>query len=213
MVDGRLLAAYRSLYEVAAPALQQQQQQGGGSSSSSTAPLGSSWAQHLRQAVARRSQEVLAGMPTPLLQDLERLAAWERQSGDAPHSWGAALAHYSAAVAEYEAQRGSLLGAAAAAGSASAAGAANDAEAQSAASGSSGGPLLDAGAATGEDAALAALLLRQARQAEQGQQEQGGAPGGGEQQQAQSGGSGSILPVVYRAYKKLVLADAILLAD
>ena len=223
-MDGRLLAAFRSLYEAAAPALAQQQQQasssGGGSGSSSggggsTAQLGSSWPQHLRRAVARRSQEVLAGMPTPLLQDLEQLAGWERQSGDAPHSWGAAQAHYSATIAAYEARCGSLLGAAAGTAAGSGSAAAVDAGAAALAEGGSTNeqPLLDAGAA-GQDAALAALLLQQARQAEQAQ---GAAPGGSTQQpESGSGGGsggGSILPMIYRAYKKLILTDAILLAD
>ncbi|PRW44382.1 Histone-lysine N-methyltransferase setd3 [Chlorella sorokiniana] len=236
MVDGRLLAAFRSLYEAAAPALQQQQQgsssssssnassssssssnasssssssSNASSSSSSPAPLGGSWLEHLRRAVARRCQEVLAGMATPLLQDLERLAAWERHSGDAPHSWAAALTHYAAAIAAYEARCGGLLGAAAASGG-SAAGASAE---MAAVASSSGQPLLDAGAAGGQDAALAALLLQQARQAEQ-EQHKGSAASGGSELQSESSTSGtSILPVIYRAYKKLILADAILLAD
>ena len=217
-MDGRLLAAFRSLYEAAAPALAQLQQASSSSSSSggggSTAQLGSSWPQHLRRAVARRSQEVLAGMPTSVLQDLEQLAGWEWQSGDAPHSWGPAQAHYSATIAAYETQCGSLVGAAAAAVAGSGSATAVDAGAAALAEGGSTNeqPLLDAGAA-GQDAALAALLLQQARQAEQAQ---GAAPSGSTQQPESSGsssGSGSILPVIYRAYKKLILTDAILLAD
>lgn len=211
-MDGRLLAAYRSLYETAAAALQQQQQEQQRQQdqpASSAAQLGDSWPQHARRAVARRSQEILAGMRTPLLHDLERLAAWERHSGDAPHGWGAAQAHYSAAVAAYEAQCGSLVGAAAAAGAGTAG---TGAEAAPVAS-SSGEPLLDAGAAAGQDAALAALLLQQARQAQQQQQQEQGAAASSAMQQGASSGSGSMLPVIYRAYKKLVLTDAILLAD
>ncbi len=209
-MDGRLLAAYRSLYEAAAAALQQQQQEQQQQQASSAAQLGDSWPQHARRAVARRSQEILAGMRTPLLHDLERLAAWERQSGDAPHGWGAAQAHYSAAVAAYEARCGSLVGAAAAAGAGTAG---TGAEAAPVAS-SSGEPLLDAGAAAGQDAALAALLLQQARQAQQQQQQQQhGAAASSAVQQGASGGSGSMLPVIYRAYKKLILIDAVLLAD
>lgn len=204
-MDGRLLAAYRCLFEAAAPALQQQQASGG-----SAAGLGDSWAQHLQQAVARRSQQVLASMPTPLLEDLQQLAAWEQLSGDAPHCWAAALRHYSAAIAAYEAGYGSLLGAAAAGANASAA----PAGGCSGSSSSGGGqPLLDAGASAGKDAALAQLLLQQARQQEGEEGLRALRIWGGQPESSGSGGSSIMLPVVYRAYKKLILADAILLAD
>jgi hypothetical protein len=250
MVDGRLLAAYRSMYETAAVlAARQKQQEEGGADACSDSPaatvadLGTSWQQHLRLAVARRSRELLRGMPTPLLTDLQQLAAWEQESGQEQHGWAAAQRYYAAAVGAYEAAQPADWGAA------------------DSSSGSADGGLLDAGAA-GDDVAWAQMLLQQ------GQQQQGGdwqeAPGGdllpdsagsagsdagtapllldagavgadlelaqallqgGRQQQegssgadgvvAQPGSSSSsgIQSLIYRCYKKQILWDAVLLPD
>jgi hypothetical protein len=251
MVDGRLLAAYRSMYETAAVLAARQKQQaeeGSGADAGSDSPaavaeLGASWQQHLRLAVARRARELLRSMRTPLLADLQRLAAWEQESGQEQHSWAAAQRYYAAAVGVYEAAQHADLGAANSTSSSS----------------SAAGGLLDAGAA-GKDVAWAQMLLQQ------GQQQQGGdwqeAAGGGlladseastgsgagaapllldagavgadlelaqallqegRQQQessqgsdglnAQPGSSSSILPVIYRCYKKQILWDAVLLPD
>lgn len=181
MVDGRLLAAFRALYETAAA---------GG-----VAGLDASWSQHLRGAVARRCREILAGMPSPLLDDLAELAAWEQQSGQEPHGWASAQRHYAAGVEAYEARHGSMLAAAQ-----------TSPAAADAASSSGDAPLLDAGA----DAALAQVLLAQA----QAQSAAAGAAGRSEGRQASSGDDGDVstLPLIYRCYKKLILADAILLS-
>ena len=167
-MDGRLLAAYRSMYETAAvlAARQKQQEEGGGADACSDSPaateadLGTSWQQHLRLAVARRSRELLRGMPTPLLTDLQQLAAWEQESGQEQHGWAAAQRYYAAAVGAYEAAQPADWGAV-----------------DSSSGGSADGGLVDAGAA-GDDVAWAQMLLQQGQQ----QQQQGGdwqeAPGG-----------------------------------
>lgn len=206
MVDGRLLAAYRTLYESAAAAGQPARQEAGGGGG--VADLGSGWQQHMRIAVGLRCRELLRGMPTPLLQDLRRLADWEQQAGDQQHCWGAAQQHYAAAVEAFERQHGSMLGE----GLGKAAGHAADSGTAAAApggsssnGGSSEAPLLDAGAAAGSGAALAQMLLQQAAAGEQpGDGEAGGV--------AEPGGGASILPVQFRAYKKMILTDAVLLS-
>lgn len=206
MVDGRLLAAFRALHaEAAVAAAQAQAQQAAGSQQEKQGQggggaLGATWEQHLRLALVRRCREILASMPTPLLDDLRRLAAWEQASGQAQHCWAQALQHYSPALAAWEAKHGSL---AAGAPPASAGGAGEQAGSGGDVGSGSAAPVLDAGAA-GEDAALARLLLQQAQaQSEAEAVQEEGAAGGGP----------SILPVIYRCYKKLVLADAILLSS
>lgn len=227
MVDGRLLAAYRSLYETATPAVaaaslaaaaaadatQEQAQPAGPAAASS---LGSSWEQHMRKAVGLRCQELLLSMPTPLLQDLQHLAALEQQTGEQQHCWSAAQQHYAAAVAAYEAQHGSLQAEGSASSGeagASSAGGPDTPDAvmnPSSSSGSDAGaaPLIDAGA----DPALAQLLLAQAKQ------QQAAAAAGNEQADGSSNtnssspGSGSSLPLQYRCYKKMTLWDALLLS-
>lgn len=197
------MAAFRALYETvaAATAQERQQQQKGGISDGSdgsgslTAGLGASWTEHLRWTVARRCTEILAGMPTPLQDDLQHLAAWEAQTGQAQHCWGPAQQHYAPAVAAYEAQHGSLQAVAAA-------GAGQEAP--------SGESLLDAGAAAGADAAFARMLLQQGRQQQQAAaagEATGAAASPGERQQGSS-----VLPLLYRALKKTVLWDAVLLS-
>lgn len=201
MVDGRLLAAYRTLYDAACAAGLQQQQAGQEGSQGQQQPaLGGSWGQHVQLAVAARCLEILQSMPTPLATDLDRLAAWEQQAGDAPHRWAEAQAHYSAAVAAHEARHGGLQIAPAAAQPAPAveggSGRIESASAEPA--------LLDAGT----DVALAQLLLQQA----QGQAPSGdGGEGNGSAGTAD--GRSSMLPFMYRAYKKMALWDAVLLAD
>lgn len=202
MVDGRLLAAYRSLYEAAVAAGLPQEQQPAGLEGRQGQPqpvLGDSWSRHVQLAVAARCREILQRMPTPLLADLERLAEWERRGGEAPHRWTEAQRHYAAAVAAHEARHGGLHSVV------------TEEAPPSAVEGSSsngvgaGVPnLLDAGA----DATLARLLLQQA----QTQQPSGGgaADDGGSSAAA---GSASVLPLVYRAYKKMTLWDGMLLAD
>jgi hypothetical protein len=166
------------------------------------AALGGDWRRHVQAAVGRRAVELLRGMPTPLLSDLERLAAWEQETGQQQHGWEAVRGHYAAALTAYEARHGSLLGEAGESGERNTAQAAADTS-----------PLLDAGAA---DADLARLLLQQApaaaRQASGGataEEDSGGADDGGS---VGGGTAGSILPVLYRCYKKLILADAVLLS-
>lgn len=195
------MAAFRALYEaVAASAAQQpqqeQQQQGSDSSSAGLmTSLGTSWGEHLRMALARRCRQILAGMPTPLADDLQRLAAWEAQAGDAQHRWAEALAHYGPRIEAFESRHGPLQAASAPAGGA-----------EQAALGGDGPQLLDAGA----DAALAQLLLQAAPQ-----QQAAAAAAADDGGSGSSGGSGggSMLPIVFRAYKKLVLWDAVLLAE
>ncbi len=203
MVDGRLIAAYRTLYECAVAAGQPVQQAGG--SGSGVADLGSSWQHHMRIAVGLRCRELLRGMATPLLDDLQRLTAWEQQTGELQHCWAAAQQHYSAAVAAFERQHGSVLGES----GSSAVNAAIAKAAPSSSSSSSEAPLVDAGAAAGEDAALARTLLRQA--AASAQAAKGETDGGAGSNNGGSGGA-SILPVQFRAYKKMILTDAILLS-
>ena len=252
-MDGRLLAAYRSMYETAAllaARQQQQQSEEGGADTGSDSPtaaqavaaeLGSSWQEHLRLAVARRSREMLHSMPTPLLTDLQQLAAWERESGQEQHGWAAAQRYYAAAVGAYEAAQQAGL---AAAGS------------SSGGSSSADGALVDAGAA-GEDVAWAQMLLQQGQRQQGGDWQEaagvdllpdserstGGDAGtapllldagavgadlalaqallqeGRQQQEGSPGmaegeaqpGSSSTLPVIYRCYKKQILWDAVLL--
>lgn len=226
MVDGRLLAAYRCLFEAAAAAAaagaaagQQQGQQG------QVLGLGSNWGQHLRLAVAARCRQILQGMPSPLLSDLDRLAGWEQSSGAEPHCWAASQQHYAAAIGAYEARHGSLhsAGSDGGAGSAPAAAAAagsafsdssRGSSSSSDSSGSSAG-LLDAGS----DAALAQLLLQQAR-AQEGQgagrdSSTGSIAASSSPDGSSSTGpdSGSILPLLFRCYKKQVLWDAVLLGS
>lgn len=138
MVDGRLLAAYRELHSACAAAVER---------------LQSDWQQHVREAVGLRSRQILAGMPTSLLDDLQQLAAWEHESGDLQHGFDAMLRHY--------------------------------------------GPLLEEEHA----AALAAQLGG------------GGCSGSAAAGPAAAPGpcSSNMLPVVYRAGKKAILWDAVLL--
>ena len=148
----------------------------------------------MQLALAARCQEVLQAMPTPLLEDLRRLAAWEQLAGEAPHRWAEAQQHYSAAVAAHEAQHGGPASAASAAG------------VEGASGGSGAAPaVLDAGA----DAALAQLLLQQA----QAQEAPSASDGEGDDGSSAAAGGSSMLPIIYRAYKKMALWDAVLLAD
>lgn len=210
MADGRLLAAFRSLHEAASSAASGTaaspppggSQEAGSGGCGAAAALGGDWRRHVQAAVGRRAVELLRGMPTPLLSDLERLAAWEQETGQQQHGWEAVRGHYAAALTAYEARHGSLLGEAGESGERNTAQAAADTA-----------PLLDAGAA---DADLARLLLQQApaaaRQASGGataEEDSGGADDGGS---VGGGTAGSILPVLYRCYKKLILADAVLLS-
>mgnify|MGYP001810337162 CR=1 FL=1 len=149
--------------------------------------LGGSWGEHARLAVGARCRQILDGMPTPLLEDLQRLAEWERQTGDVQHCWEAAQRHYSGAVDAYEAQRGGLHEQPSSSGG----------EAAAALPAAGGAQLLDAGA----DAEFAQLLLAQARQAQQT-----AAPAGG----GAIGGGQPMLPLIFRSYKKLCLWDAVL---
>ena len=200
------MAAFRALYETAAAQQQQQQQQQEGSAGAG-AGLGASWGEHLRLAVARRCREILAAMPTPLPEDLRRLAAWEAQTGDTQHRWAEAAAHYGPRIEAFEARHGPLQAAAVAAAAPAQPAGGDDAAAPG---GGSSPALLDAGA----DAALAQLLLQAApRQA--GSQEPAAAAAEGSSGGSSSGGSsgGSMLPLLFRAYKKLVLWDAVLLAE
>lgn len=197
-MDGRLLAAFRSLYEIVR------------ASGLPEAGLGASWAEHARAAVARRSREVLASMPTPLPADLQTLAAWEAQAGQAEHCWAAAAQHYTAAVEAYEARHGSVAQQAAAPSPASQPVDAGTASSSSSSSSGDAAPMLDAGA----DAAFAQLLLQHAAQ----QQLQAAAGDADEPDTADGASSGSrsassILPIMYRAYKKQILWDAVLLAE
>eukprot|EP00887_Chlorella_sp_A99_P005016 scaffold4.g5016.t1 len=195
-VDGRLLAAMRALQGACVAAVEALQARG---SKAAREEGGVDWREHARDAVRRRAREVLATMPTPLADNLAALARWEAASGGAQHGWGAALRHYGPLLAACEGKSMGRTGG----GDVDAAGPAAFV-----------GQLVDAGAAAQTDAALlASLRLAQAAAgdgagggaegaaAEQGQQATGGGDGGGR----------SMLPVMYRAYKKLILWDAVLL--
>jgi hypothetical protein len=193
MVDGRLVAATRALYE--------QARSSGSSGSGVGSQLGSSWERHLRVAVGRRCQELLSGLPTPLVQDLERLAEWEQQTGQEEHGWAAALAHYEKAVEAHEVHHGSVQQDVQQSPGATAAAAEEGSDSSSSSSNPPG--LIDAGAAAAENAELAQLLLQQLSPASASSVAEG---------RSGAVGAASILPVAYRVYKKIVLWDAILLA-
>lgn len=181
LVDGRLLAAYRSLQASCAAAVQ---------------ALRADWAAHMRAAVARRAAEVLHGMPTPLLADLQALAAWELAGGAAQHGWRATLQHYGPLL-ERHASRVASHGS-----SADSAGCGSEEQQQQQ---QQHAILVDSGASTDE---LATLLggLPGPQQLEPSAQRQQ-AQGDSERQQQQP----SMLPIIFRAYKKLILWDALLL--
>ena len=169
-MDARLVAAFRALL-AAAPAGE---------------PQDRDWQAHLRDAVRRRARQMLGGLATPLAADLERLAAWEVESGDSAHGWVAAQQAYGPAVAAWERKHGSL--------------APLEAPPQEQ-------PLLDAGAGGGADAALLAQLLQHGLPSGGG----GGAAEASESEQRAAGSGGSVLPLLYRSYKKLILWDVLLL--
>lgn len=197
MVDGRLLAAYRTLFEAAASQQQQQQEE---PAAGTAARLGRDWQQHMRLAVARRSRELLKEMPTPLLQDLEQLAAEDTEQQQA-HCWADVLKSYAAAVAAFEAEHGSLLDCEE-----------NERDTSAAAAGSAGPDAATSSGSTisepalpdaGVDAEFARLLLQHAASDATAL-----APAAEERAGV---GSSCILPVTYRAYKKMILTDAVLL--
>ncbi len=109
--------------------------------------------------MAKRCAQLLREMPTSLLDDLQRLAAWEGEAGEASgHAFGQALAHYGGVRA---ATLKGVLGAGAGAGAGTGAGA-----------GVEEGSTEDGSDTTALPAAE---------------------------------GSASVLPVIFRSYKKMIL--------
>lgn len=168
--------------------------------------------------VALRCRELLGGMGTSLLDDLEALAAWEQaNSASVPesvqHGFAAMLQQYRSDIEAYCAQEGTPLADPFGSGAAAAA-------AEGGGVLSSG--LVDAGAAAVVDAGAEQLLslLREmaaavpAEAVPEGTLGDSSAAGAAvaEQEEQQQEQEPSMLPVVYRAYKKQILWDAILAA-
>lgn len=147
-------------------------------------------------------------------QDLERLAAWEASSGSGGaegHGFEGMLQQYRTEIEEYCRRAGTSLDDPF--GSLAAEAAERRVEQQQKGSGAGdmgSSDVVDAGAAAlgvEESAALQGLLQQLA--AEQPLQAAGGAGDGG----VHTAGGSSLLPVIYRCYKKMILWDAVLAAQ
>lgn len=200
-LDGRLMAAFEALEAAHQPG------DGGQQPTVAMAALASTeqWeAVAARQRrfhglVAARCRQLLAGMPTSLLADLEQLAAWEAGGGEEKgHCFTAALQHYQLEIEAYCDRAGTSLeapfGAMAVTGEAPAAAAEEGAAAA----------VVDAGAAA--DVALLELLRTA------GGQVPGEGAAAAAVEEGRGAGQGSMLPVIYRAYKKMITWDAVLAA-
>ncbi|GAB4820987.1 hypothetical protein N2152v2_008033 [Parachlorella kessleri] len=233
-LDGRLMAAFSELQKVLAQAGTTEAADSEGGSPAALAMFAESLAARQRQfhrLVATRCQEMLASMPTQLLQDLERLAGWEQEAGGT-HGFDSMLQHYRTEIEAYSAgQGGSADSPFGGAADSSTEGLRSTPAADSvsslsdaAASPCEHGPVVDAGlgSLSGEDEGLLGLLRQLATStieaapadAEVNPEVNQAAAGGWAAEPAEQvpPQQRSMLPVIYRAYKKMILWDAILAA-